>query len=602
MDAKTPMPLPVRPLPFRPVPLGDAQREKTADRSLPALTLINVVLDGDYQFEQEVPLGLGHLAAYLRRHGFPVTLHQCFASRGEEALDAAMAVEGDLYGFQLNMVNYVGVRTVAAGLKARRPEARILLGGPFLSSLAETIIEHEPLFDAMVYGEGELTLLEIMEQLTDDTLDYATIAGVVWRNAAGRAVRNPPRPLIPDLDSLPFPARDNLEEATRDERDGNLLGSVRVVTSRGCVANCTFCSVNFYTRLQKGKIWRGRSPTHVVDELEELTTRYRARLFNFADSSFEDPGPKGKRRTREICNQIIQRRLPLSIKVYMRGDSMLEPGDEDLLRLWKQAGVDVIIVGVEAGSGQELQYYGKKATIAQNMATLERLKKLDLFYVIIGFIMFGPNSTMESIRANMAFLARLGWLDNPEQIFSVLMLIRDSALYRDLAAEGRIIQPQNPWELPKYTFLDPRAERAARHWDALFGRYPNALQLNHNQINFENLMTRIDNPMNAAIKAAVGDDFGALRDLYLDLKKEFGQVQHDYVIRVLDLIDTDAPDNVLKKTSQDFFVGTYGRYLPRYRHLFDSAVARMAATGLGLSGILFKNFYSHSINEGLERV
>ncbi|MBF0137149.1 MAG: B12-binding domain-containing radical SAM protein [Magnetococcus sp. DMHC-1] len=566
------------------------------------LSLINVVMDGDFQFEQEVPLGLGHLASFLRAHGFSVVLHQCFASQGEEQIDQASQVVADIYGFQLNMVNYLNVREVAARIKAKRPHALIVLGGPFLSSLAEQILARESLFDCMVYGEGEHTLLEIAQQVAADTLDLATIAGVVWRNAAGEVRRNPPRPLIADLDTLPFPARDSLENVPRDPHDGGIHGSVRMITSRGCIAQCTFCSVNFYTRLQKGKVWRGRSPKNVVDELEQLTQKYGARIFNFSDSSFEDPGRKGKQRTRDMCEEIIRRRLPVSIKVYMRGDSMLEPGDDDLLRLWKRAGVDVVIVGLEAGSAQELAYYGKRATIAQNVETMRLLKDIGLFYIIIGFIMFGPNSTMASLRQNIAFLRDLEWTDNPNQISSTLMLIRDSALYQSLQEEDRLIESAHPWELPRYRFLDPAAERAARHWDGLFGRYPLTLELNHNQMNFENLITRIDNPMNAAIKQAVGGVFNDLRGRYLELKKEFATIQHDYFVHVLDLVEEGCDDKFLQKTGDDYFIGTYGAYLTRYRHLFESAARHIEGTGLGMSGILFLNFYSHSINKGIARV
>ncbi|MBF0426615.1 MAG: cobalamin B12-binding domain-containing protein, partial [Magnetococcales bacterium] len=162
MDAKTPTfssssgtDVPTAPLlpgtrPYWPHP---------AHLPLPTLGLINVVMEGDYQFEQEVPLGIGHLASFLRASGFPVFIHQCFASQGETAIQAAGQVVADVYGFQLNIVNYLQVRAVCAEIRATRPDALLVLGGPFLSSLAEKILESEPIFDCMVYGEGEHTLL-----------------------------------------------------------------------------------------------------------------------------------------------------------------------------------------------------------------------------------------------------------------------------------------------------------------------------------------------------------------------------------------------------------------------------------------------------------
>ncbi|OSM04208.1 B12-binding domain-containing radical SAM protein [Magnetofaba australis] len=586
--------------PAPPLNLTLEDHEPLKGLPIPEFAMINVVLDGDYQYEQEIPLGVGYLVSFLRSRGAPVQLQQCIGERDED-IAAAMEVDADLYGFQLNMVNYLKVREVARGIKARRPQAQIILGGPFLSSLAEGIIEGEPCFDAIVIGEGELTLLGIIKAYAEGDLNYARLPGVVFRDAEGRAVKNAPPPLIPDLDLLPPPARDNLETLHRDPGDGGLLGSVRIISSRGCIANCTFCSVNFYTKLQKGKIWRGHSAKHMVDELETLNKEYGAKIFNFSDSSFEDPGNKGKRRTREMCNDIIDRGLELSIKVYMRGDTMLADDDDELLRLWKQAGVDVVIVGVEAGSDHELDYYGKRASVQQNIDTIRRLQKLDLFYIVMGYLMFGPNSTLETLRTNIDLLKELDIVDNPNQVSNVLMLVQDSALYDTLRQEGRVIEPENCWELPKYTFLDPRAERAAKHWDGLFGKFPATLQVNNNQINFENLISRMKNPMNAAMRERIGDWFDARTAEYLDIKKQFGTLQHAYFHRVLDAIERDCADSELEEMAQGYFGDVYDEYLPKYRDLYEGAVSKMEETGLGLSGLMFRNFYSHAVNKGIKR-
>ncbi|MBF0425910.1 MAG: hypothetical protein HQL66_08840, partial [Magnetococcales bacterium] len=140
------------------------------------------------------------------------------------------------------------------------------------------------------------------------------------------------------------------------------------------------------------------------------------------------------------------------------------------------------------------------------------------------------------------------------------------------------------------------------HWDGLFGRYPLTLELNHNQVNFENLITRLENPMNAAIKQAVGEGFAELKGRYLELKREFSAVQHDYFVHVLDLVEEGCSDERLHQAGEGYFGGTYATYLARYRHLFDTALGQIAQTKLGMSGVLFLNFYSHAINTGMARV
>lgn len=294
---------------------GKVFREVTGMRPTKLkIGLINVVMEGDYMYEQEIPLGLAAIGAFLRLNGYEVEFKQCFAGKGDDEYDRAAEIEADVYGFQLNMVNYLPVRSVVKKIKLMKPNAITIFGGPFLVSLSERILKNDPLFDFIVMGEGELTTLELLQALERKEEDFSEIKGLVWRDKSGRVIINDKRGVIEDLDTLPFPARDFLEDA---EQDQGLIGCVRISTSRGCVGNCTFCCVNLYNKVQKGKLWRGRCPKNVVDELEYLSKTYGAKVFNFADSSFEDPGKAGKIRARKICEEIIRRNLKISAKVYM---------------------------------------------------------------------------------------------------------------------------------------------------------------------------------------------------------------------------------------------------------------------------------------------
>jgi len=93
----------------------------------------------------------------------------------------------------------------------------------------------------------------------------------------------------------------------------------------------------------------------------------------------------------------------------MRCETMTSHEDIDLLKLYKKAGIDVVIPGAESGSDYELRYYGKRATIEDNFRTLATLRDLDLFFVLTGFIMFGPNSTKETLSANLEFIEHTGF-------------------------------------------------------------------------------------------------------------------------------------------------------------------------------------------------
>jgi radical SAM superfamily enzyme YgiQ (UPF0313 family) len=560
--------------------------------------LINVVKEGDYNYEQEIPLGLASIGSFLRMNGFEVSFRQYFTGKKHDVAE----FEADIYGFQLNMANYQAVRSAVEKIKYRKPDAVIILGGPFLVTLAEDILKNEPLFDFIVMGEGEIATLELLKALGRGETDFSSIKGLVWRNSENVILKNEPRELIENLDELPFPARDFLENAPRDPVDNGLIESVRVVTSRGCIGRCSFCCVNLYNRVQKGKRWRGRSPEHVVDELEILNRKYGARLFNFSDSSFEDPGVSGKQRSREICEEIIRRGLQISAKIYLRCETMKTDEDIELLKLYKRAGIDVVIAGAESGSEYELRLYEKNARLEDNYRIVKILGELDLFYVMIGFIMFGPNSTRETLRSNMEFLYKFGFADNMMLVANVLMLIKSSKLYRMLKDEGRVTDPENCWEMPKYKMNDPVAERMAGHYANIFARYPITAELNKVQVNSGNLIARMNNPMNAVVFDSLKDEYLEFKDHYSKISRDFGIRQRDYFIYVLKLIEADPSPEKLSAAAEDFFVKVCGDYFIAYSNRYGAFLEKISQSGFGLSSLVFKHFFSATALEKTERI
>jgi len=563
------------------------------------IALINVVKSGDYQYEQEVPLGLASIASFIRSKCYDVILHQCFVSKGTAEIDQASEVIADLYGFQLNMVNYLSVKQVIAKIKEKNSKAITVLGGPFLIYDFETILKKEQFFDFIIYGEGEHTFLELIQTIEKNENEFNKIDGLVWRNKSGQVVHNEPRKNMDDLDKLPFPARDFLEDARKDPLDNSIIESIRFISSRGCIGTCNFCCVNKHW---KGKRWRGRSPKNVVDELEMLVKDYKVKLFNFSDSSFEDPGRLGKQRAKEICEEIIKRNIPLSIKVYMRCETMKSHEDLELLKLYKRAGIDVIIPGAESGSDYELRYYEKLATIEDNFRTIKILRDLDLFFILVGFIMFGPNSTKKNLLQNLKFLNEFELDDNLMQLANVLILIRGSKLYYRLKDEGRLIESDKYWEPPKYKFIDPLGERMAKHWVNLYFRYQATKEINTLQMNLGNLIYRMTNPMNKEILKTLNDDYIELKEKYFELRKVFGNMNSNYFKESLFMIEKGCSDRDLLESANIFFNKEYSDYIPAYAKLYNNFLDKVKKTGFSLSGLVFQHFFSTIAIDGTERI
>lgn len=558
------------------------------DNKKPSVCMMNIVLDGDYQYEQEIPLGMAYVGAYLRKCGYETKFHQCFASRPEN-LDLAVKVNCDVYGIQLNMVNYHKSCEFAEKLKAENPNAVIVLGGPFLASLYEDIMTKQPLFDFIILGEGEITFRELLEALQEGG-SFNRIDGLVWRDKGGNIVKNNLRELIEDLDSLPFPSRDLLETAKRDPIDNGLLESIRLVTSRGCIGNCSFCCVNLYNKMTHGKIWRGHSPKHVVDEIEQLSQKYGAKLFNFSDSSFEDPGEMGKKRAREICEEIIKRQIPFSAKVYMRCETMKTDDDIELLKLYKKAGIDVIIIGVESGSEYELKLYEKHANLEDNYRTAKILKDLDMFFVMTGFIMFGPNSTLDSIKENIDFLYKSSFAENIMAVSNGLLLIRGSKLYEMLKNEGRVYENDNYWEFPKYSFIDNKSERVSSYWQTILKRQPLAYEINKLQVNMGNVVSRMKNPMNEKILSAFSNEYESFQKTSKELFLHLGEAHYRHFTKILEMIDGNFSSASLDKAEDEFFKGEYQKLYTMFDQVYNNFMDTVQSKGFGMSGLVFRHF------------
>lgn len=568
---------------------------------LPEVALINVIVDGDYQFQGELPIGLASVGAFLRQQGYSVGYQQCIPGRTENEIFKAADIKADVYGFSLNMNNLALTVQLIKEIKNRGRKAYFICGGPFLASSSALVMSNEASIDFMAMGEGEYTMLELLQSLALGHESFGHIAGLVWRDNTGKVIENGPRKVIKDLDELPFPDRDFLESGGRDSY-GDSLETARISTSRGCVAHCTFCNVNFFSEISKGKLWRGRSAEKVVDEIELLVNKYRIKKINFSDSSFDDPGRIGKERSAEICNELLRREINVSAKIYLRCDTMKTEEDMALLRLYKKAGIDVIIVGVEAGSDDELKFYEKNATMADNYRMVNILRDMDIFYYLTGFIMFGPNSTMSTLRANINFLHEVGTTDNLNHISNGMMLIRGSKLYRMLKAENRVIESNNVCELPLYLMLDKQAEKMARLFQNIFARFPITLKVNDLQVKSGNLISRMLNPMNKKAHDELYDEYVFFRENTKKLNQEMANAHYDFFSYLLDSIESNQSEEKLEGEIEGFFTNQYKPFLPKWDAHYNEFVERLTNQGFGAAGLIFAPFYSAAVNKGVKRL
>jgi len=330
------------------------------------------------------PLGMTYIAVVLREHNIPVRILDPIPEgyNFEEALEYARNF--DVIIITLAASNAQGAYRFFSHLQNK---VRIFMG-THATALAEGILE-KGYCDIIIRGEPEYTTLEAMQHLHD----LEGVLGVSYRKGE-KVVRNEDRPLIEDLDELPFPARDLVDNSKY--RIVSFPGKpvALVLTSRGCPFDCTFCATNLFYKRRRNV----RSPENVVKEVEEVVHTYGINHIFFIDDTFTI----GEKRIVTLCQLLREKQLKIEWICLGRVDTVTEP----MLRAMKEAGCKEIIYGIESASPAVLAAIQKDITREQMKMAVTITKNLGIRVSL--FFMFGnPGDTLESIRETSRLARRL---------------------------------------------------------------------------------------------------------------------------------------------------------------------------------------------------
>jgi anaerobic magnesium-protoporphyrin IX monomethyl ester cyclase len=415
--------------------------------------VIDVLLVGAEELEN---LGTRYLAAVLRQHGFAVQLAS-YSTAGElnAVVRLAEQLRPRLVGLSI-IFQYRAPEFLALASELRRvlPYAHLTAGGHFPSFAASELLRDSPALNSIVRGEGEETLLELAERL-DQPSAWGSILGLSFRSTEGIR-HNPPRPLIRDLDGLPFPARDTPPQRYLG------LGFSPIVGSRGCYRDCSFCSIHAFYGASRGKIQRFRSVPNLVAEVEQLYHQHGVRFFIFNDDEWFPPGEARLVRVAALERELRHRRLDIIMSIKCRADDV----EEILFRRLVDMGVVRAYVGVESGSDHSLQTLNKRTTVAQNERSLEILHRVGML-ADFGLIFFDPETTVEDVRANLDFFHRMGGAGQAPLSFGRLEIYAGTPILERLTRAGRLTGNYLAWN---YTIPDPRVELLFRLMFAALGR------------------------------------------------------------------------------------------------------------------------------------
>jgi anaerobic magnesium-protoporphyrin IX monomethyl ester cyclase len=339
------------------------------------------------------PLGILHVAAYLRAHSdHKVQILDAQVEKLDfDAIRRRITeVKPDLVGVTAMTFTILDVMEVCRIAKSVDPDIVVALGGPHVHIYPTETIQL-PFVDVVVVGEGELTFKDVMDNLRDPA-GLRRVPGIVFKDAAGTPVITGTRPLLEDLDSLPFPARDLTPYLKYTHLMARHQPITTMFTSRGCPYKCTFCD-----RPNLGKNFRARSAVNVVNEMEEI-----ARMGIREALIYDDTFTVNKRRVMDICEEKIRRGLKLGFDVRARVNTV----DEPLLAKMKAAGCERIHYGVEVGNDRMMKVLQKGLTISQVERAFQMTR--DAGIETLAYFMIGnPTETREDVMDTIALTKRL---------------------------------------------------------------------------------------------------------------------------------------------------------------------------------------------------
>lgn len=394
-------------------------------------------------FQNQGNLGLGYLAAVLRRSGYDVQVVD-IEQDPVEIVRIAREINPILIGFSLIFQFFIDRYAALLYLmRSNGLDCHFTMGGHFPSLSYEQTLGLVPELDSVVRFEGEATLLEMVDAIVAGR-DWREVHGLAYRDDEGRVIVTRPRALLENLDELPYPDREYEPEA--------VLGRsiLPILASRGCARTCSFCSIHTFYRAAPGRIVRTRKPAEVVREMEMLHEEHGTTIFLFQDDDFPLFGQVWRRWANEFVDEL--ERTELSQKVIWKMNCRADAVDRDLFIRMRDAGLYLVYMGLESGSEQGLETLHKQINVEQNLKAVETLKSIGLMFEY-GFMLLDPSSTFESIRENIGFLRTI-LADGCLPVTFCRMLPYDGTPIKDeLVRTGRI---RGDICNPDYDFLDPR--------------------------------------------------------------------------------------------------------------------------------------------------
>lgn len=390
------------------------------------LVILPFSFGGFYKTYNKCPnLGIAIIASLLEKNGYSVKVIDAFALELEknEILRRIFKEKPKIVGITSVTLNSDIAMDVLKSVKENDKEITTIYGGPH-ATFASNFILDKDFVDYVVIGEGEYTMLELCDFIIRGKGSESKIKGISYKHK-GSIIKTEPRPLIEDLDLLPFPAYHLLP--MNSYRPNAYLDTKRkfssMITSRGCPFNCIFCT----TPKIWGR-WRTRSVENITEEIVLLHDEHGVSQIFFKDDEFT----LSRERVEGICDFIIKNNLDIIWECLGRVNDV---NDEILEKMYK-AGCRALTFGVEVGYEEGLKKIRKGLTLSQAKRAVNLTKKHGIIAItsfMLGFPWEGDDEIKKTIR-----FAR--FLNSDITEFNMLVPYFGTDIYKIIEEKGLFVE------------------------------------------------------------------------------------------------------------------------------------------------------------------
>jgi len=380
--------------------------------------------------------GLAMISSVLKKHGHNVTLLDAAANglNRNRIREYFRQLNPKILGITAMTHSLNQIIDLLRDAKKFNPDVITVLGGPHPTSEYKNLLDNFPEVDISAIGEGEYTMLEIVEKVqSKGTLEC--IKGIAFRSN-GTIQVNPLREPIEDLDSLPLADWDSLPMQKYFDRWTVKKNYALINASRGCAYSCTFCVHNFI-----GKRFRRRSPEIIIEEIKLLYNKYDVRHIEFSDSTLNSDNEWLK----EICKGFINLKKPIFWGCEFRPDK----ADLETLKLMKKSGCIHLCIGVESADNGMLKRMKKGETIEKIGTGIRMAQEVGL-NPDLGFILGMPGETKETVMKTINFAREY---PKSSVTFTFATPYSGSQLYEIAKKEGQIVDDWSKHSMHRLVYV-----------------------------------------------------------------------------------------------------------------------------------------------------